>query len=70
MSASTRRQIATINGRFDMLRTASAFSAFDHPQAADAERVNGPWHNLTNAVSPCPVNAGAASQFYRAVPGP
>ncbi len=53
-----------------MLRTASAFSAFDHPQAADAERVNGPWHNLTNAVSPCPVNAGAASQFYRAVPGP
>ena len=25
--------------------------------------VNGPWHNLTNAVSPFPVNLGAGSRF-------
>jgi len=34
-----------------------------HPQAADAEMVSGPWHNLTNAVSPFPVNLGQVPGF-------
>jgi len=45
--------------------TAPASSAFGHPQAADARMVNGPRHNLKNAVSPLPVHPGAGSRSYR-----
>ena len=45
--------------------TSSASSLFGHPQAADAEMVNDPWRNLTNAVSPLPVNLVAGCRFYR-----
>ena len=31
--------------------------------------VNGPWHDLTNAVSPFPENPGAGSRSYRGRPG-
>jgi hypothetical protein len=56
----TARQAARL-----AVKTSSASSVFGHPQAADAEMVNGPWQNLPNAISPFPVNPGAASRFYR-----
>jgi len=47
------------------VKTSSASTVFGRPQAADAEMVNDPWQNLTNAVSPLPVSGGAASRINR-----